>query len=135
LYRCEICGREADQHHIVHRCEGGLSFPLNIKYLCKDHHRGKKGPHKDNTVDLQYKLELQRKLKDILCKEYYFIEELTFLLEIKRRILKKLLKDFRLHKEGYRSEDIIFRLMGNRSYEEYMLEDYEEFTPVFNLAQ
>lgn len=131
---CEICGREADKHHVVHRCEGGLDFPLNFKYLCKEHHRGRKGPHKDRNIDIQYKVELQNKLQSILEKEYYFIDDLEFLLDIKDRILKRLLKDCRLYKEGYRASDIIFKLMGSSVYDECMLEVYEDFEPIFNFA-
>jgi hypothetical protein len=131
---CEICGREADKHHIVHRCEGGLDFPLNFKYLCKEHHRGRKGPHKNHNIDMQYKVELQNKLQSVLEKEYYLIDDLEFLLDIKGRILKRLLKDCRLYKEGYRASDIIFKLMGSRVYDECMLEVYEDFEPIFNFA-
>lgn len=134
LYKCEVCGREADKHHIVHRCEGGLDFPLNFKYLCKEHHRGRKGPHRDHCVDLQYKLELQNKLESFLRKEYYFVENLSQLLQISNRSLKKLLKDCKLYKEGYKTSDIIFRLMGQKVYDELMLESYEDFIPVFKLA-
>jgi hypothetical protein len=134
LYRCEVCGKEADRHHIVHRCEGGLDFPLNYKYLCKEHHRGRVGPHQDENVDLKYKLQLQNKLEDILSKEYYFIEDLSCVLQINTRILKKLLKACRLFKEGYKTSDIVFRIMGDRVYDEFMLEAYEDFIPVIKLA-
>jgi hypothetical protein len=131
---CEICGKEADKHHIIHRCEGGLDFPLNFKCLCREHHRGRKGPHKDHNIDLQYKVELQNKLQSILDKEYYIIDELESLLEIKSRILKRLLKECKFFKEGYKTSDIIFKVMGNKVYDQCMLEIYEDFEPIFRFA-
>lgn len=134
MYNCEVCGKAADKHHIVHRCEGGLEFQLNIKYLCPEHHRGKKGPHRDCSNDIRYKLELQNRLQSILCDRYYMIDKLELMLQIKSRILKKLLKDCRLYKEGYKTEDIVYRLMGDRLYVDSMLEQYEDFIPLFKLA-
>lgn len=134
MIRCEVCGKPADKHHIIHKCEGGLDFPMNYKYLCFEHHHGRKGPHKDNTTDLYYKLELQDKLKNLLQDEFYTLDKLTSLLEINCRPLKKLLKDCRLYKEGYRANDIIFSLMGRNLYHEYMLEEYQEFIPIFNFG-
>jgi hypothetical protein len=132
LLKCEVCGRAADKHHIIHRCEGGLEFPLNYKYLCLEHHRGRRGPHRDAAVDMQYKLELQSKLEKLLCEEYYTKDRLAILLELKVNPLKRLLRDCRRYKEGYRSSDIIYRLMGRRVYSAFMLESYDDFIPVFN---
>ncbi|MCM0648321.1 HNH endonuclease [Clostridium swellfunianum] len=126
MYKCEICGRQADIHHIVHKNEGGLDFPLNYKYLCAEHHRGKQGPHKNSKVDLEYKLELQGRLERMLEKEFYTVEELTDMLNLNKTKGKKFFKELKLHKEGYKKEDIIFRLMGRQAYNEYMLEDYYE---------
>jgi hypothetical protein len=98
------------------------------------HHRGKKGPHKDSNIDLQYKLELQKKLQDILWKEYYFIDDISQLLQISNRILKRLLKDSKLYKEGYKTTDIIYLLMGKKFYDESMKDQYKDFIPIFNLA-
>lgn len=124
LYKCEICGRQADIHHIVHRNEGGLEFPLNYKHLCPEHHRGKQGPHKNKRVDLEYKLELQYRLDNELEKDFYTVEELIDILNLNKTKAKKFFRELKLYKEGYKKEDIIFRLMGNESYNEYMLEDY-----------
>lgn len=134
MLRCEICGKSADKHHIVHRCEGGLDYPLNIKYLCADHHRGSKGPHKCNQVDVKYKLELQRRLEMLLDRDYYTLDKLSCILEIKPKNLKKLLKNYKLHKEGYKKEDIIYELMGRCVYDEMMLDSYMDFIPVYNFA-
>lgn len=122
-YCCEICEKDADIHHIIHRSEGGLDFKLNYKYLCPYHHRGKKGPHKDKFIDLKYKLEMQQRLELILNKNYYTLEEIYSTLHIKRNQLKKLSKNLKLHKEGYYRKDIIFELMGRKVYSEEYIED------------
>lgn len=134
MLRCEVCGRSADKHHIVHRCEGGIDYPLNFKYLCQEHHRGKNGPHKSKDIDLKYKLELQKKLERLLQKPYYSVETLSSILDIKPRALKKLLCSYKLYKEGYKREDIIFELMGRMLYDEIMLEHYYDFIPIYNFA-
>ena len=134
MLRCEVCGKSADKHHIIHRCQGGLDYPLNIKHLCPEHHRGIKGPHRCSEVDLKYKLELQNNLEQLLSKEYYHLEKLSSILEIKPKTLKKLLKNYRLHKEGYKKDDIIYELMGRTLYDEVMLEHYYDFIPVYNFA-
>ena len=123
---CEICGKPADKHHIVYRSQGGIEFPLNFRYLCTNHHRGKTGPHKDRKLDLEYKLDMQRKLENILIKEVYPIEELEALLKINKGMIKRLLKEYKLNDKGFRKADIIFKLMGQKKYNEKMILE-EEF--------
>ena len=130
MYKCEICGRQGDIHHIVHKHEGGLDFPLNYKYLCTEHHRGKTGPHRNNKVDIEYKLELQEKLKTLLSNDFYTKAQLIELLSLNKCKVKKFFKDLKVYKEGYKSEDIILRLMGRKQYDEYMLEDYYDLMVV-----
>lgn len=127
MKKCEVCGRQADIHHIVHRSEGGLDIPLNYKYLCDVHHRGKDGPHRNEKVDIQYKLDLQNMLERLLNKEYYTTAELIEILQLNRNKFKRLIKSLHLFKEGYRKDDIIFQLLGHTRYEEFMLEEYEDF--------
>jgi hypothetical protein len=124
LYKCEICGRQADIHHIVHKNEGGLDFFLNYKYLCPEHHRGKEGPHRNHKTDIEYKLEMQDKLNNILYKDFYNKEELIDILNLNKTKAKKFFKELKIYKEGYKKEDIIYRLMGNKKYNEYMLENF-----------
>jgi hypothetical protein len=131
LFKCEVCGKQADKHHIVYRSQGGIDFPINFKYLCSEHHRGKNGPHKNRQLDLKYKLEMQEKLEKILSKEFYTIDELVTLLKINKGMLKRLLKEYKLYKEGYRRLDIIYRLMGRKLYTKDMLEDYCDFIANF----
>jgi HNH endonuclease. len=127
LLRCEICGKQADKHHIVYRCQGGVDFPLNFRYLCPEHHRGKNGPHKNRKLDLEYKIQMQKSLEKLLYKDYYNVEELVGLLQINKGMLKRLLKEYRLYKEGYKRADILYRLMGKKKYTEDMLEEYYDF--------
>lgn len=131
LLKCEICGKVADKHHIIYRSQGGIDFPLNFKYLCNEHHRGKLGPHKCRKLDLEYKLQLQNKLEMLLSKEFYNLDELVHILSINKGMLRKLLKDFKLYKEGYKKKDIIFRLMGKKAYNKYMLEDFYDMIANF----
>lgn len=131
MYKCEICGREADIHHIVHKNEGGLDFPLNYKCLCPEHHRGKEGPHRNSKLDIEYKLEMQDRLNAILDKDFYTIDELIDILSLNKTKVKKFFKSLKLYKEGYRKSDIIYRLMGNQEYNEYMLEDYYNMMVMF----
>lgn len=121
MLSCEICNAPADIHHIVHRSEGGFDIELNYKYLCPYHHRGKYGPHHSKEIDLRYKIDLQNKLYEILTKDYYYFKELSQILNIPNNTLKRITKDLRLYKEGYKKSDIIFKIMGNKFYTEEML--------------
>ena len=107
MYNCEICGNKADIHHIIHRSEGGFDIEINYKYLCALHHRGKNGPHQNQFVDLQYKVDMQTKLYSILPKEYYSPKEISQILGIHNNSLKRLLKNLKRYKEGYKKDDIL----------------------------
>ncbi len=134
MSRCEICGKEhAEVHHIVHKCEGGMDIEINYKYLCAKHHRGKYGPHKNENVDLKYKLELQEKLENLLDKEYCTISELQIKLSINKNKAKKIVKGFKRYKEGYKTKEIIYRLMGNNNYSLYEMFNCDEYVAL-NLA-
>lgn len=130
MEKCEVCGREADIHHIIHRSEGGLDFSLNYKYLCSSHHRGKNSPHSNSKIDIEYKLDLQDKLEKILWKEYYTIDELIILLDLNKSKAKKFIKQLKHYKEGYKSSEVIFCIMGRKRYTEDMLDEYEDFWAV-----
>lgn len=116
---CEVCGRPyAELHHIIHRSAAAYltNIPINFKYLCGEHHRGNNSPHSSHKVDRQYKAELQMKLEVMFTKDYYSEEELKQILGISKSEIKKLTKKMLIHKEGYRREDIILRLLGGRYY-------------------
>jgi len=121
LFKCEVCGNLADKHHIVYKSQGGIEFPLNFRYLCSEHHRGNSGPHKNRRLDLEYKLEMQKKLQNILINRYYTAEELEILLGINKGMIKRLFKDYKQSDKEFKAVDIIFRLMGRKSYDESML--------------
>lgn len=123
MYLCEICNKKADIHHIVHRSEGGLDIEINYKYLCEEHHRGKNGPHHCIETDIKYKIELQNKLYKLLSKDYYQFKELGATLNVSINILKKITKNIKLYKEGYKKDDIILSLMGGVFYSEETLEN------------
>lgn len=123
MYYCEVCNKIADIHHIIHKSEGGLDFKLNYKYLCPIHHRGKNGPHRNREIDLKYKLEMQYSLENILKNPYYKINELKNILSLNKNSLKRLTKDLKVYKEGYKSKDIICKIMGNKYYSIEELED------------
>jgi hypothetical protein len=123
LHYCEICGKPADIHHIIHKCEGGIDFELNYKYLCPYHHRGKLGPHKNFEIDLHYKITLQSQLENLLSDEFYTLEQLCHILKLNSSTLKKISKNLKRKKEGYLARDIILFLMGNNYYSEEILED------------
>ena len=125
MHHCEICGSKADIHHIVHKHEGGFDIKLNYKYLCNYHHRGKTGPHNDIETDLRYKLELQDKLFSLLPKKYYKSKELYLILEISNSTLKKLIRNLKVYKEGYSTEDVIKTLMGGKLYSYSMITEIE----------
>jgi len=118
LLICEVCGKPADKHHIVYKSQGGIEFPLNFRYLCSQHHRGEMGPHKNRGLDLEYKLNMQRQLQELLIKEFYYPLELELLLNINKGMIERLFKTCKLYACGYRKEDIVFRLMGLKKYDE-----------------
>ena len=123
MFFCEICNKPADIHHIVHRSEGGLDIEINYKYLCNEHHRGNNGPHHSIEIDLKYKLELQKELLKLLNKNFYTIKELSNTLNFSLNVAKRITKDLRLYKEGYKKEDIILYLMGGTLYTEEIIEN------------
>lgn len=123
MFFCEICHKKADIHHIVHRHEGGFDIEINYKFLCDEHHRGKNGPHQCLETDLKYKLKMQQRLYSLLNKKFYNFREIGQTLNAPFNTVKRLTKNIKLYKEGYRKEDIIFRLMGNVYYTEEMIDD------------
>jgi len=117
---CEVCGKSADKHHIVYKSQGGIEFRLNFRYLCSVHHRGKMGPHKNRRLDLEYKLNMQRQLEEILVNEFYNSSDLEILLNINKGIIKRLFEKYKLIDQSFRKTDIIFRIMGLKRYDEKM---------------
>ena len=92
--------------------------------MCKKHHRSKIGPHRDKVIDLNYKLEMQNKLRELFIKSFYTGNDIKIMLGLTPGSLKKLTKNLKLYKEGYSSDDLIFNLMGRKVYSEEYIEDF-----------
>ncbi|WMJ81921.1 HNH endonuclease signature motif containing protein [Clostridium sp. MB40-C1] len=114
--KCIICGAHGERHHIVYKNQGGIDIPLNYVYLCSEHHRGKLGPHKNRSIDYEYKKNFQNKLFHILKEEYYSMNDLKKLLKINPFQGKILEKKFKKYKNGYKKIEIIKILMGGKLY-------------------
>ncbi|MGL4848545.1 MAG: HNH endonuclease signature motif containing protein [Clostridium sp.] len=125
MYFCQVCNKPADIHHIVHRSEGGFELDINYMYLCQEHHRGKNGPHHKLEKDIEYKIHLQKKLYALLTKSFYSIKELIIVLNASKNTIKRVTKNLKLYKEGYKKDHIIFSLMGNSYYPEDLLQSIE----------
>lgn len=104
-----------ERHHVIFRSQGGLDFPLNIKRLHWNEHRGEDGPHLNCETDLKYKRELQEKLCKMFTKEYYTIKEIRKMLGIRLGQMK-VFRKLPQYSEGLKREDVIRRLMGGRLY-------------------
>ena len=111
--QCAICGAPAERHHIIFRSQfKGLETNWNYKYLCPTHHRGIQSPHRSKQIDIEYKREVQRYLTQTLYKDYYTQLEIIKELNLQANIVKKICKILQMHKEGYKTSDIILRIMG-----------------------
>jgi hypothetical protein len=94
---CEICGRIAEEHHIVFRSQASymVNVEINKKPLCLEHHKGNDGPHLNRKTDLKYKQELQKNLFKIFPKSFYTekdIQEVLNISETETRAIIKTLK-------------------------------------------
>ncbi len=107
MSKCIICGEQGDKHHIIHKDEGGLDYPLNYIYLCEKHHRGPHGPHEDEELDAKYKKMLLLTLKKTFSKEYYKVQEIKENIRIPNNLLRTMTKNLKHHKEGFRQMDLI----------------------------
>lgn len=116
---CFVCGKEGDKHHIIHKEEGGLDYPLNRIYLCEEHHRGPHGPHRDPQVDASYKKMLYENLHNLFVMSYYEEDDIKALIDLSAGLLRTVTKSLKRYKEGYRSVDLIdFLMSGHRISEE-----------------
>jgi hypothetical protein len=122
LNPCYVCGKKGDRHHIIHKEEGGLDYPLNRIYLCDEHHRGPHGPHKDPQVDASYKKMLYEKLHLLFEKPYYQEEEIKSTIHLSASLLRTVTKTLKRYKEGYRNLDLIDFLMSGHQISDEDLE-------------
>lgn len=117
---CEICGKIAEEHHVVFRSQAKymVNVKINTRDLCNVHHRGNEGPHLNRKTDLKYKLELQKKLFEIFSKPFYTEKEIQEILDISESETKSIVKTLIRHKEGYERTGLVIRCMGDRLYAE-----------------
>lgn len=116
---CEVCGKPySELHHIIFRSQAKYmaNVPVNFMYLCSTHHRGVNSPHLNREIDLEYKQQLQTKLINLFHKEYYNIHQIRTLLGISKGEAEKITNKLMIYKEGYKSEDIIKKMLGGRMY-------------------
>ena len=66
---------------------------------------------------------MQNELYNTLKKEYYSPKEISQILGVHNNSLKRLLKNLKRYKEGYKRDDIIFTLMGCVKYNIDTLEE------------
>ena len=117
---CEVCGVWGTElHHIIYKSQAKYmsNIPINFKFLCTEHHRGKNGPHMNRETDLQYKKELQCKLEELFYKDYYNIHQIRQLLEISKSEAEKIVNKLPVHKEGYDRLDIVKKCLGGKFYD------------------
>jgi len=92
-----------------------MDFDLNYKYLTAIKHRGNNGPHMNRETDLQYKMELEERLRAIFKRDSYLLSEVIELLALDIKQAQKAFK--RLESvDGIEREDIIYKLLGDRYY-------------------
>lgn len=116
---CEICGRPAEEHHIVYRshAEYMVNVELNKKPLCVDHHKGNEGPHRNRKIDLKYKLELQKNLFELFSKDFYKAPEIKELLGLNGFHMFGFMKRLDpVGDKGFSRLDIVMRCMGGQLY-------------------
>lgn len=105
------------KHHIVFRSQGGLDFDLNLAELTLEEHEGDDGPHKNRSVDLAMKRELQGKLFDLFPVDDFFdIEQISRKLGRTSRYFGKYFRKVPTIAGMYRGEDIVRHLMGGKLY-------------------
>jgi len=117
---CEVCGKPySELHHLIFKSQAKYleHVPINFKYLCNEHHRGNKSPHRCKKIDLAYKREYQVKVNKLITQDYYSLEKLKDILGISKKECERVVNKATLYKEGYKKEDIINRLLGGRYYD------------------
>jgi hypothetical protein len=127
---CEEClsyGRITGHHKVFKSEQIALKeCSKNIIYLCDEchysihHGDGKK-------LSLKLKLQFQNYLESIFLKEYFTVEEVQELLQIKYNDAYKIIKTLkRINGNLYSREDIIRESMGNGFVTEEKAKELEE---------
>lgn len=120
MHYCEECQKNiVELHHIVFKSQAAYmkNIEINFKYLCPEHHRGNNGPHMNKKKNIQYKLELQKKLFELFGDKKYFTDkDIQQRLETTSSEASKIVKKLKHYKEGYERIDLVIRLMGGMLY-------------------
>ncbi len=118
MKECQECGRwaETQAHHKIPkgRDKRGWDFPGNLIDLCWECHHGPAGPHHNREKAGQYFREVKAYLWETLTDDYYMPEQLAKAIKLPQKQAYQVVRLLRPAEEGYRKEDIIYRLLGNR---------------------
>ena len=117
--------RPGQGHHIISRKRAPYMthVPINIIPLCMQHHTtSPTGIHHNKEMMLRYIQEFQLKLTLMLTKDYYTHKDLKELLECSDNSVKAITKTLFRYKEGYKKEDLIRHMMGDRNYLDEVME-------------
>ena len=117
---CFKCGLNySEGHHIIYKSSAKYmeNVPSNIVYLCQEHHRGNHGPHKDNKVNKQLKIDYQHYLESIFANDIYTLDEIAELLQVEWKEATRITKTIPYFKTGYKKREIIKRCLGGQFYD------------------
>jgi len=108
-----------EKHHIIKRSQCScVDYLLNYKHLTPSEHRGENGVHGKNgaAIDLEYKQALECDLRELFHQAEYSIEDITRKLLANEQQVQKAFKKVEQSEKGYKREDIIYTLLGQRYY-------------------
>lgn len=116
--KCQECGAwgYTEGHHKVPkgRDKRGLDFPANLIRLCIECHYGDQGPHKNRQTALRYMREVKDYLRATLTDTHYMPDDLIRIIELPVKQAYQVVRLLQPEDKGYRTRDLIYRLLGNR---------------------
>ncbi|HEY5563875.1 MAG TPA: HNH endonuclease [Clostridiaceae bacterium] len=119
---CELCGKEniyCEIHHRIFKSQAVYmrTIKANLAKLCVECHRGNGGVHLNKEADLKLKTNLQHKLTEMFSeKTHYCKDEIREILDCSDFDAVLICKRLCGHRDGYRVDEILIRLMGGRNY-------------------
>lgn len=70
-HSCELCGQQASPHEIVTRGSGGKREPINVIWLCPDHHTmGPDAFHRIGRESFMARFPQFRERIEAACEKY-----------------------------------------------------------------
>lgn len=118
MRECQECGRwgETQSHHKIPkgRDKRGWDFPGNLIDLCWDCHHGGNGPHRNRARAVRYFREVRDYLNRTLTQPYYTPDKLSAAIKLPIKQAHRVVRLLKPGEHGYRREDIIWRLCGNK---------------------